>query len=117
MEQESYSRRVNVISSEANKRVVQVEWRFITSSGSPHLVVLKHSQTNNLKTQKVLYVDGDKHYNKMSYAKTLRVEKNSDVFIVNIEKSNGQERYKYKLLINETTFDKACKEWKKRRKA
>ena len=112
MEKEPFSKEIKVVGQTGLGKVVKIEWRFLTSDGAPHVVKLRHDQTKQEKTRKVVLVDGNEKYNVKSKAKSFQLEINWDIVVLKIESSKNSKKYQYKMTINDKTFNQALNAWK-----
>ena len=110
-----WGRKLKVISQKSSKKRVLVEWNFVTSDGAPHTIVLQHTQDSKVKTRRMLWVDQSEKYNNKSSASSFRIEIDQDVVVVQIEATNGPEKYEYRLTINGKSYVEAFSEWKEKK--
>merc|ERR1712176_408030 len=106
-----WGKTTKLINQKGTKKRVLVEWHFVTSDSMPHTVVLQHTQDQNPKTRRMLWVAGSEKHNNKSSASSFRIEIDKDVVVVQIDQMDS---YQYRLTINGATYSDAFKLWEQR---
>lgn len=109
-----WNKRISIISTKGNKKIILIEWNFVTvNDEQPHKIMLKHTQGkecgSSAISRRMLLVDGDEKYNKTSNADSFRIEIGNNIILISIDFFDNQ--YQYLLTINMLSFEEAFRLW------
>jgi len=107
---ELFSKKQKITVGVVGNKICTTEWRFVTNDFSKHTLRLSHEQSSNevdaqATCRRVIYIDGQEHYNKNSSSKNYIFNISSNEIRVSIVWENFS--WKYKLAINGESFQNA----------
>jgi len=107
---ELFSKRQKTTVGISGPKVCTTEWKFVTKDSSKHILSLAHEQASNevdaqATCRRVIYIDGNEHYNKCSNSKNYFFNISNDEVRVSIIWENSC--WKYTLAINGESFENA----------
>ena len=108
----AWGKKLEIVTEDADKTRVKVEWVFSDKKGKTHHAVMTHSQKNDttVKASRAVYVNGDKLYQKKSTDNVIVEKYKGIVLKFNLEFVDNQ--WRYSLSINNVPFEKAYANWK-----